>query len=113
MGAIHSRAKEDALLKRYTEWTREQADSLTNRYKALDLEFGLDIDSLSQLLEDDTASAEAIKCFGRGNGTVNALEILVAVCMVAQGTVDEIIRSIFLISKTIFHVIDQLIDQKR
>jgi hypothetical protein len=97
MGAIQSRAKENETLKRYAEWTREQADNLTNRYKALDLEFGLDMDSLSQLLEDETTAAEAMQCFGRGNGTVNALEILVAVCMVAQGTEDQTLRSIFIV----------------
>jgi Ca2+-binding EF-hand superfamily protein len=97
MGVVQSRAKEHEVLKRYAEWTREQANNVTNRYKALDLEFGLDIDSLSQLLEDDTASAEALKCFGRGNGTVNALELLVAINLVAQGTEDEAIKSMFVV----------------
>lgn len=97
MGVVQSRAKEHEVLKRYVEWTREQANNVTNRYKALDLEFGLDIDSLSQLLEDDTASAEAIQCFGRGNGTVNALELLVAINLVAQGTEDEAIKSMFVV----------------
>ena len=97
MGAIQSLAKENSTLKRYAEYTREQADSLTNRYKALDLEFGLDMDSLAQLLEDETTAAEAMTCFGRGNGTVNALEILVAVCMTAQGTEAEALRSMFVI----------------
>ena len=97
MGAIQSLAKENAILKRYTEWNREKANNLTNRYKALDLEFGLDMDSLCQLLEEETASAEAMTCFGRGNGTVNALEILVAINMVAQGTEDEAIKSMFVV----------------
>ena len=97
MGAVSSRAKEVEALARYTEWTREQADALTNRYRALDLEFGLDMDSLSQLLEDDEAAGLVCTAFGRGNGTVNALEVLTAVCLCAQGTDDEIIKSCFMV----------------
>ncbi len=97
MGAVSSRAKEVEALARYTEWTRAQADALTNRYRALDLEFGLDMDSLSQLLEDDEAAGLACTAFGRGNGTVNALEVLTAVCLCAQGTDDEIIKSCFMV----------------
>eukprot|EP00946_MAST-07B_sp_MAST-7B-sp1_P000811 g811.t1 len=97
MGAVASRAKEVAGLARYTEWDRAKADALTNRYRALDMEFGLDMDGLVSLLEDEAAAGEALTLFGRGNGTVNALEVLCAVAMCAQGTEDEVIRSAFLV----------------
>ena len=97
MGAISSKAKEISALAPYAEWTRVQAEALTNRYRTLDMEFGLDMDGIVMLLEDEAAATKVLELFGRGNGTVNALEILCAVSMCAQGSEEEVIKSTFMV----------------
>ena len=81
-------------VKKYLDWTREEANELIKKYKDMDMEFGLDRDSLPQLIEVEDAKA-ILLAFDRGRECVNALEFLMSVAFLAQGSEEEVFRSIF------------------
>ena len=86
----------DALIT-FRGWTQAQADEVTQAYKQADMEFGLTLEALTSLLKDEGLATKVLKAYARGsNGTtINALEFLSTLALVANGQVGETADSLF------------------
>ena len=81
----------------YRGYTQAQADEVTNKYKSNDMEFGLTLEALTTLLADSEAAEKVRKAYARGaNGTtINALEFLSTLALIANGNTAETADSLF------------------
>ena len=81
----------------YRGYTQAQADEVTNKYKSNDMEFGLTLEALTTLLGDSEAADKVRKAYARGaNGTtINALEFLSTLALIANGNTAETADSLF------------------
>ena len=66
-------------------WVREEADNLTNRYKELDLPFGLTRKQLENLMGDDQKAENIFAMFAAESKSMSALDLLCCVALLAGG----------------------------
>jgi Ca2+-binding EF-hand superfamily protein len=94
---ISSEEKHADALAAFRGYTQAQADEVTQAYKQADMEFGLTVDALTTLLKDEGLAKKVKDAYARGaNGTtINALEFLSTLALIANGNTTETADSLF------------------